>query len=231
MPSLDLSASGLAEERSQYDITVKLFFLPTTDISRRCKHTEEAVHLVLQQLQVASLDLLIISFPGIDFNAEDDETFEGGANGDIGSSELDDMVATWRTLEALQQRGVIEQLGLSEFGGERLKTFLPHTKVRPSVDQINVRDCCVVPPSLIMFAKQEKIELLTHNDCDNILQKGTIRELLQPSAVETPDASESIIDNVKGEIEPQWVIKYTAVVKDRGVIENKGYFAMADVIS
>jgi glutamate--cysteine ligase regulatory subunit len=35
--------------------------------------------------------------------------------------------------------------------------------------------------------------------------------------------------DLQGEIEPQWVVKYTAVVKDRGVIENKGYFALAEV--
>jgi glutamate--cysteine ligase regulatory subunit len=30
-------------------------------------------------------------------------------------------------------------------------------------------------------------------------------------------------------VEPQWVVKYTAVVKDRGVVENKGYFAVAEL--
>ena len=36
-------------------------------------------------------------------------------------------------------------------------------------------------------------------------------------------------EGIKGDIKPQWVIKYTAVVHDRGVIEDKGYFAMAEV--
>jgi glutamate--cysteine ligase regulatory subunit len=99
------------------------------------------------------------------------------------------------------------------------------------VDQINLKDCCVVPKSLILYAKQEKIQLLTHNDCNDILPVGTTRELLGPAdkgagiLASAPDAN----DGIQGHVEPQWVVKYTAVVKDRGVVENKGYFALADV--
>ena len=90
----------------------------------------------------------------------------------------------------------------------------------------------MVPKSLIMYAKQENIELLTHNDCTDILPSGTTRELLGPGGkgagvlAATADADDG---GLKGDIVPQWVIKYTAVVEDRGVIENKGYFAMAEV--
>jgi glutamate--cysteine ligase regulatory subunit len=225
VPSLDFSqSSGLSEERSSYDITVKLFYLPGIPASRRCAHTKEAISLVLKELNVPSIDLLIVSYPGVSFDAEDDEeVYDDGSEAD----ELDTMIQTWRTLEALHSEGRVAQLGLAEFGSERLEKFLPQTKVRPSVDQINVKDCCVVPKSLILFAKQEKIELLTHNDCTDILPRGTTRELLGSG-----EKGARILDGpdgLQGDIEPQWVIKYTAVVKDRGVIENKGYFAEAQV--
>jgi glutamate--cysteine ligase regulatory subunit len=42
-------------------------------------------------------------------------------------------------------------------------------------------------------------------------------------------AGEGNEDGLKGDVEPQWVVKYTAVVKDRGVVENKGYFAVAEL--
>ncbi|TPR06833.1 Pal1 cell morphology family protein [Aspergillus niger] len=196
IPATDF-AHGLSEERSQYDITVKLFYLPGIPASRRCAHTREAIDLVLKELHVDSIDLLI----------------------------------TWRTLEGLQEQGMISQLGVAEFGSERLARFLPHTKVKPSVDQINLKDCCVVPKSLILYAKQEHIQLLTHNDCMDILPVGTTRDLLGPGEkgagilASSPDAP----DGIQGDVEPQWVVKYTAVVKDRGVVENKGYFALADV--
>ncbi|PYH91039.1 gamma-cysteine synthetase regulatory subunit [Aspergillus ellipticus CBS 707.79] len=233
---------GLSEDRPQYDITVKLFYLPGIPASRRCAHTREAIDLVLKELHVSSIDLLIVSFPGILFDADDDseeeeeeeeEEKEEGSS-DTGSEEPDDfdsMIQTWRTLEELQSAGMIAQLGVAEFGSERLARFLPHTTVKPSVDQINLKDCCVVPKSLILYARQEKIQLLTHNDCMDVLPVGTTRELLGPGdrGAGILASSPEMQDGVAGDVEPQWVVKYTAVVKDRGVVENKGYFALADV--
>ena len=240
IPSLSFAAEGLAEEREQYDITVKLFFLPTTRRGARCQHATEAIDHVLRELRAPSIDLLIISFPGVTFDADDDEEEEEEQNetddcGDAaipsaGREEEDEMGRTWHTLERLQARGLVRRLGLAEFSSERLRRFLPRTRVRPAVDQINVRDCCVVPRPLIDYAKAEHIELLTHNDCTNILPEGTIRELLGPGAkgagVLAADGAEA---GLKGDVTPQWVVKYTAVVQDRGVIENKGYFAMAEI--
>ena len=229
VPSIDFKQTGLAEERSQYDITVKLFFLPNTSASVRCRHAKEAIDLVLKELHMDSVDLFIVSFPGVSFDADDEEEDEDSQRGE--GEDLEAMVQTWRTLESLHSAGIAKQIGVSEFGDDRLKRFLPHTKVKPSVDQINVKDCCVVPKSLIQYAKSEKIELLTHNDCTNILPRGTVRELLGSSdtGAAVLAGPENGSDGLKGEVEPQWVMKYTAVVRDRGVIEYKGYFAMAEV--
>lgn len=231
VPSIDFAQSGLAEERSQYDITVKLFFLPHTSATERCRHSQEAVDLVLRELHMPSIDLLIVSFPGVSFDADDEDEEEPQWSQDGEGEDLSAMVETWQALENLHGKGTVKQIGLSEFGSERLEKFLPRTNVRPSVDQINVRDCCVVPKSLILYAKQEKIELLTHNDCTNILPSGTVRELLGngDKGAGVLAGPEEGSKGLKGELEPQWVVKYTAVVRDRGVIENKGYFAMAEV--
>ena len=229
----------LVEPRELYDVTCKLFFLPGIPSSRRCRHTKEAIELVLKELGVESIDLLIVSYPGVSFDAddEDDEDMSIDENQSAGSDEsegLDAQVKTWRVLESLHEKGVIAQLGLSEFSSDRLAKFLPEVKIRPSVDQINVKDCCVVPKSLILYAKEHKIELLTHADCMDILPPGTTRDILGPGKdgagiiAATPDAGSDEV-GLKGDIEPQWVVKYTAVVKNRGVIENKGYFAVAQL--
>ncbi|KAL9126551.1 MAG: hypothetical protein Q9217_004412 [Psora testacea] len=232
IPSVDFTQTGLAEERSQYDITVKLFFLPNTFAYERHKHAQEAINLVLQELHMPSIDLLIVSFPGVSIDA--DGECEDPVTGDVPNGESEDidaMTTSWRAVEELHEKGIALQVGLSEFGSDRLQKFLPKTKVRPSVDQISLKDCCVVPKSLAAYAKQESIELLTHNDCTNILPSGTVRELLGTGekgagVLIGPDSQG---EGLKGDIKPQWVIKYTAVVRDRGVIENKGYFAMAQI--
>ncbi|KAK5267357.1 hypothetical protein LTR99_006544 [Exophiala xenobiotica] len=227
----------LSEPRDSYDVTVKLFFLPGIPSSRRCRHTRDAIGLVLKELGIENIDLLIVSFPGVTFDADDEEEVSADEDESAGSDEsegLDAQLKTWEVLESLHEKGVISQLGVSEFSSERLSKFLPEVKVRPTVDQINVKDCCVVPKSLIMYAKENRIELLTHADCMDIMPPGTTRELLGPGRdgagiiAQHPDAGPAE-PGLKGDIEPQWVVKYTAVVKNRGVIENKGYFAVAQL--
>ncbi|PSN66505.1 glutamate-cysteine ligase-like protein regulatory subunit [Corynespora cassiicola Philippines] len=253
--------SPLSEPRDSYDITVKLFYLPNIPASRRCLQTREAIDLVLRELGASSIDLLIVSFPGISFDADDedsdldDDEFDEGQDGasaptssagsgtngvtavDQGCADaetppedMETMIATWRTLEGLHREGLVGRLGISEFGCARLGKFLPRTQVKPSVDQINVRDCCVVPKPLILYAKQQGVELLTHNDCTNVLPRGTLREILGTGEKGMGVlAGEGNAEGLKGDVEPQWVVKYTAVVKDRGVVESKGYFAVAEL--
>lgn len=154
----------------------------------------------------------------------------------------------------MHEEGTVKRLGLAEFGSEKLKAFLsalsnPKDKtsdsekekeatklrIRPQVDQINVQDCCNVPPPLITLAKQEGIDLLTHTDCVDVLPSGTLRELLGQE-----EGGAGILSNgerdreddgggMKGDVVPLWVVKYTTVVRDRGVIESKGYFAAAEL--
>ncbi|KAF2272528.1 uncharacterized protein EI97DRAFT_426260 [Westerdykella ornata] len=262
--------SPLSEPRDAYDITVKLFYLPNIPAYKRCLQTREAIDLVLRELGTTSIDLLIVSFPGISFDADDEDSSDSDLEADIdvvspkeptpdsttittsssssssstpatGSDDQESppediptMLQTWHTLETLHASGLVSKLGIAEFGCQRLAKFLPHTRVRPSVNQINVRDCCVVPKPLILFAKKEGIELLTHNDCTNVLPRGTLRELLGPGGEGREKgagvlAGHGFEGGLKGDVEPQFVVKYTAVVKDRGVVESKGYFAVAEL--
>ena len=65
VPRIDWSLAGLQEERAQYDITVKLFFLPTAPVSDRAQHARAALDHVLRELAVPDVDLLVVSFPGM----------------------------------------------------------------------------------------------------------------------------------------------------------------------
>ncbi|KAI7549563.1 Aldo/keto reductase [Hortaea werneckii] len=248
VPALDIEDNGLQEEREQYDITLKLFYLPGATIKHREQHTREAVDLVLKELRIPSVDLLIVSFPGIYFDEQEDCPDKLSTRGPVEAEPepIDTQITTWKVLENLHKKGMVKKLGIAEFGKDRLEMLLEKTAVRPSVDQINLRDCCSVPKDLMSLAKTQGVELLVHNDCSNILPRGTVRELLgsgpegagvlaEPTKagdkrkslhdeeVKTGDAG----DRLQGEVQPQWVVKYTAVVKNRGVVENKGYFAGA----
>lgn len=228
VPRISWAGAGLQEERGQYDLTVKLFFLPGAPVAGRARYAAEALRLVQRELGVDTVDLLIASFPGMSFEG-DCEWAADQRNAQQG--DLDEEVATWGILEEMHRAGAVKALGIAEFGSEKLEQFIARVGVRPAVDQINIRDCCKVPPPLATLAKEAGIELFVHSDCTDILPEGTVRELLGPG----PGGAGVLADpaggdGLRGEIVPQWVVKYTAFVKNRGVIENKGYFAGAEVL-
>ncbi|KAI5923908.1 NADP-dependent oxidoreductase domain-containing protein [Camillea tinctor] len=229
VPRINWASAGLQEDRTQYEITVKLFFLPTTPIEKRAEYINEALRLVTKELGVDTVDLLIISFPGISFEG-DCEWEADKRNATMGDDEEE--IRTWSVLEDLHLRGKIGRLGIAEFGSEKLQRFINKVRVRPAVDQINIKNCCNVPPPLAKLAKDEGIELFTHGDCTDILPKGTLRELLghglQGAGILADDESEG--QGLEGDLVPEWVVKYTTFVQDRGVIENKGYFAGAELV-
>ncbi len=242
IPRINWEGAGLLDEASQYEITVKLFFLPPAApaahggtaglTAERARYIEDALSLVTRELGVATIDLLVASFPGMSFEG----TCEWEADKrNAQQGNLDDEVATWRVLETLQQQGRVRQLGVAEFGSEKLAAFMAATTVRPAVDQINLKDCCNVPPPLKQLATQHGIELNVHSDCTDILPPGTLRQLLGhgPQGAGILADPEHPVGEAgwEGEIVPQWVVRYVAFVRDRGVIENKGYFAGAELVN
>ena len=229
VPANNPEVLGLTEERSDYDITVKFFLLPKTLFSDWRRHLHDAIAAVLQELSVDSVDLLITSFPGVSFDIDSEEKGGCGSN-KIQATEpelIDAIMDVWDAVETMHLKGIALKTGVAEFGCERLKELLSRAHHRPMVNQINVRDACEVPQPIMDLAKQERIELLTHNDCANILPQGTLRELLGggpngAGVLASPNVGNKGLD---GDLNPEWVVKYTAVVRDRGVIEHKGYFA------
>lgn len=229
VPRINWHAAGLREESSQYEITVKLFHLPETPVKEREQYTKEALGLVRKELGIQTIDLLLVSYPGMFFEG-DCEWEADKANAHQGN--LEDELATWAVFEKLHKQGLVRRLGVAEFGSEKLSAFLKRTTVRPVVDQINLHNCCDVPPPLKQLADDEGVELNVHRDCTDILPRGTLRELLShgPRGAGLLADPANNAPGLAGEIVPQRVVRYTAFVKDRGVIENKGYFAGAELV-
>ncbi|ODA83676.1 hypothetical protein RJ55_02191 [Drechmeria coniospora] len=229
VPRIGWETAGLREEASQYEITVKLFLLPGTPVAERERFVGEALALVGRELGVDTIDLLVVSFPGMSFEGNC-EWEADKINAQQGN--LDEELATWKVFERLHERGVARRLGVSEFGSAKLEAFLERAAVRPVVDQINLRDCCNVPPPLKKLADAAGVELNVHVDCTDILPRGTLRDLLSygdggAGILLTPGVA---APGLPGEVVPQWVVRYMAFVRDRGVIENKGYFAGAALV-
>uniref|UniRef100_A0A8H7N550 GCS light chain n=1 Tax=Bionectria ochroleuca TaxID=29856 RepID=A0A8H7N550_BIOOC len=136
VPRISWQGAGLRDEASQYEITVKLFFLRDTLVKEREQFAREALELVRRELGIQSIDLLVVAFPGISF--EGDCEWEADRVNAV-QGNLDDEVATWKVLEEFHSQGLVRKLGVSEFGSEKLRAFMERTTVRPTVDQINLQ--------------------------------------------------------------------------------------------
>lgn len=70
----------------------------------------------------------------------------------------------WNILEEYTKKKQIVQIGLSDVDENIFRTIYEWSNIKPSIIQINLATCCVVPPSLQAFCKDNEVQLLTHSD-------------------------------------------------------------------
>ncbi|XP_023086847.1 glutamate--cysteine ligase regulatory subunit isoform X3 [Piliocolobus tephrosceles] len=196
-----------------WDLGNKKFFSPERGACSSCKlprkkagqrnplvcHTEQVACSVLG---VAQLDSVIIASPPI----------EDGVN-----LSLEHLQPYWEELENLVQSKKIVAIGTSDLDKTQLEQLYQWAQVKPNSNQVNLASCCVMPPDLTAFAKQFDIQLLTHNDPKELLSEASFQEALQ----------ESIPDIQAHEWVPLWLLRYSVIVKSRGIIKSKGYILQA----
>ncbi|KAF9952364.1 hypothetical protein BGZ72_006339 [Mortierella alpina] len=218
----DKSTLGSLEgDRSTYEITAKLFFIssnaPTVLSVEQLNHAIQNLQTALGSSSLV-IDNFILALPN--------QTFDENGQDESELQEFKEDVEqlywpVWKALSALRQEGQIKRLGVSEFSKQQLEILksvaLAKGAVAPEVNQVNLQDCCVLPKGLIDYAKAEGIELLTHGDATNILPGPTLSTLLQahlPAAAASP-------------LVPKFVLKYSALITNRGLVSRKGYIVEA----
>lgn len=185
------------EEREELKVSAKLFLCESVQSSIR-----EAVEMACQTLAVSQLDSVIIAPPG-------------PPEGD--SQTLAHLQPAWEELEALVGCRRIAAIGTSDLDKDLLEQLYNWAQVKPSSNQVNLASCCVMPPDLTAFAKDFDIQLLTHNDPKELMSAAAFQEALQEGS---PD-----LDMADWRLE--WVLRYSIIVKSRGIIKAKGYLVSA----
>lgn len=77
---------------------------------------------------------------------------------------LEKLKNIWKTLEELVLNGKVLQIGIADVEETIFRSLFEWAKVKPSIIQINLATCCVVPPTLQSFCKENDVQLLTHSD-------------------------------------------------------------------
>ncbi|NXO87137.1 GSH0 ligase, partial [Sitta europaea] len=192
------------EERDELKVSAKLFIVGSnsSSIGSNSSSIRDAVDLACSALGVAQLDSIIIAPPPV----------EDGIN-----LSLEYLQPYWKELENLVQNKKIVAIGTSDLDKTQLEQLYLWAQVKPSSNQVNLASCCVMPPDLTAFAKECDIQLLTHNDPKELLCEASFQEVLQES-----------IQNVKAnKWIPLWLLRYSVIVKSRGIIKSKGYIIQA----
>ncbi|XP_020827701.1 glutamate--cysteine ligase regulatory subunit [Phascolarctos cinereus] len=185
------------DEREEMKVSAKLFIVGSNSSSMR-----SAVEMACSALGIAQLDSVIIASPPV----------EDGVN-----LALEHLQPYWEELENLVQNKKVVAIGTSDLDKAQLEQLYQWAQVKPNSNQVNLASCCVMPPDLTAFAKEFDIQLLTHNDPKELLSEASFQEALQ----------ESLPDIRANEWVPLWVLRYSVIVKSRGIIKSKGYIIQA----
>lgn len=185
------------EEREELKVSAKLFLCESGHSS-----IKDAVEMACQTLTVSQLDSVIIAPPG---PPEED------------SPTLSQLQPAWEELEALVRSQQIAAIGTSDLDKDLLEQLYIWAKVKPSSNQVNLASCCVMPPDLTAFAKEFDIQLLTHNDSKELMSAAAFQQALREGAQDLSVADWRL----------EWVLRYSIIVKSRGIIKSKGYLVSA----
>lgn len=185
------------DERGDLKVTVKLFVCTILP----AEAIREAIERVLSEIDVTFLETALLSFPELE-------------NEDL---TLDIIRPYWEVLEDLVHKEVILSLGMADLDKTLLEELYNWAEVKPCINQVNLDSCCVMPKDLVEYAKLNDIQLLTHNDPQTILPAETLQDVIKSNSTEKDGES----------WEPQWILRYSALIKCRGIITTKGYLMKA----
>lgn len=179
----DLNEKITEFKRDEIKIGAKVFLNNSS-----VEHLEMAVENLLLTLGVNCLDNLILSFHpklttnGNVTNGNGEHAILNGSNKEpdtpnsidgkegvlewsVGNSNaLNELKSLWNVLEDYAQQKKICHLGIADLDTDSFQELYECSKVKPTIAQINLKACCVVPPSLQEFCTQNEIQLLTHSD-------------------------------------------------------------------
>ncbi|CAG5861224.1 glutamate--cysteine ligase regulatory subunit [Menidia menidia] len=185
------------EEREEMKVSAKLFLCEAGQSAIR-----EAVEMASQMLTVSQLDSVSIAPPC-------------APEGD--SQTLAHLQPAWEELEALVKSRKIAAIGTSDLDKDLLEQLYNWAQVKPSSNQVNLASCCVMPPDLTAFAKEFDIQLITHNDPKELMSAAAFQEAVREGA--------RVLSTTDWRLE--WVLRYSVIVKSRGIIKSKGYLVSA----
>ncbi|KAG5313948.1 GSH0 ligase, partial [Acromyrmex insinuator] len=182
-------------DRKDLKITVKVF-ISSPDVNS----LKEALDQAFETLHTDTIESLVIAYK----SAESPE--------DILSS----LKKIWSVVEEYVKVDKLCSVGLSDINTNTFIELFQWADIKPNIVQINLATCCVVPPALQEFTKENDIQLLTHSDPCRVFYFSIflLLEILPQEVLENIFGSTAYL---------YWLIRYQIHLKCRGILSSKGY--------
>jgi alcohol dehydrogenase (NADP+) len=152
--SVSSDAAATAVKREDLFVTSKLW---------NSKHAPDKVESTLRRtlsdLHLDYLDLYLIHWPVIQDDDDDTKLLP------LEGIPIED---TWKALEACVDKGLVRDIGVSNFSAAKLKSLWETARIKPSVNQVE-RHPYLQQPKLVEFCKEHGIVLTAYSP----LGKGT----------------------------------------------------------
>lgn len=173
----DLLAKVTEFERNNIKIGAKVFLNQSNPA-----YLHEAINSLLHVLQIDHLDNLILVYHPIKSIEETNGKSNGTSNGHGPSSlsketdlswshnenAVQELKQLWQVLETYAHDKRVCQLGIADLDTDTLIDLYQSCHIKPTIAQINLSACCVVPPAMQEFCNKHEIQLLTHSDSEGI---------------------------------------------------------------
>ncbi|XP_065917019.1 glutamate--cysteine ligase regulatory subunit-like [Dysidea avara] len=177
-------------DRQELMITVKVF---VTDWD--AKLVRDAVLCALHQLGLQDCDMIILAPPPSGYSVEK-------------------MKLLWREIGQLTTEGKSPVVGVADLDKNQIQQLYDCVDVKPTVNQVNLASCCVMPEDLVEYAKTVNIKLFTHNDDPDVVSAEGVTQVINKPMGGTSQVRWN----------PSWVVRYSTQVKCRGILGRRGYF-------
>ncbi|KAJ1892482.1 hypothetical protein LPJ71_007424 [Coemansia sp. S17] len=140
----------------------------------------------------------------------------------------------WRALNRLKRMGKVLKIGVCDLSKPQLEALCEQSGIVPDMLQVHVtndptEDTNPLDDSLQKLAKLHDISIRTHTDSTGILSDRTFQNLAADFKINERFPTTEVppqgykIDFMK----PRWVVSYSVTLKNRGLVSNRGYIAMA----